>query len=100
MQIPNGRSFREELRIGQNLELFAVPLSSQNLFEHLSGADGNRGFFNNDFRPVGDFRNPSRAGFDVLKIRGLAGSRTVTFGGGVDADENDVGVSDMSINFR
>jgi hypothetical protein len=93
-QIADGRSFRQELGIGEDVETDAVLTAVQDPFHGECGLHRQGALFDDDLGRFRELKDLSGGFFPVLKIGGHAGPETEGFGRCVHADEDDVVLPD------
>ncbi|KAF8695571.1 hypothetical protein HU200_037420 [Digitaria exilis] len=109
-QVAHGGALGEELRVRHDMErgvvTFAAAVREEDPLHGLGGPDGDGGLLDDDLalalavgggarRGGGDH---ARRALPVGEVGGEAGAEAAGFGGGVDGDEDDVGVSDVAVD--
>lgn len=100
LQVLDGRSLGQELRVGEHLELQALGIRAQHGLDGLGRAHGHGGLLDDDLVGGGDLCDLARAGLAVLGVGGAAGADAALLGGRVDAHEDDVGLVDVLVQIR
>src|SRR5690606_303009 len=93
-KVGHRRALGEELGVGEHLVGVAVGTGFQDGADRLGGAHRDRAFLHDDLGAVGVLGDAAGHGLDEAEIGGAVRSQSVGLGGGVDADEQNVGGAD------
>ena len=98
-QILHRRALGKKFRVGYHLIGMTIRGFAEDFLDHLSGAYRNGRLLDNDLVPSPHFCNPAGARIDVSQISSLTRSGAIVLGGRIDADENDLRISQVVIDF-
>ncbi|KAG6550263.1 hypothetical protein Mapa_008223 [Marchantia paleacea] len=98
LQILDGGTLGQKLRVRQDLEVDPLVVVRQNLLNCLRGLHRHGGFLHHNLVRLGDVGNHTRCALPVGQICGLTSSETAGLSGRVDGHENNVGLSHQPLD--
>jgi hypothetical protein len=94
-KIVDGGTGSQELGVGENLEVNTRAVHGESISDKLGSSARNSGLLNNDGTLTSVLSNDASNGLESGHISGTAGTDTTVLGGGVDGNENDIGLADV-----
>lgn len=96
-EIINSSTFGKELGVAQNLEGIAVLIVLKNTFNRLGGTNGDGTLFDDDLVGGGDLCNMTSAELTIFDICGPTSTNSLSLGGSVDGNKDDISVLDFLV---